>query len=56
MRVYALSYCNLLCHDLLISLGGVLFSEGTQKSNGSGEEGRRSGKNWEEWEGKETAV
>jgi hypothetical protein len=42
MRVFAWSYCNLLCHDWLISLGGLCFSEGKWRGNGTGGE-KRSG-------------
>ena len=36
--ISALSYCILLCHVCLLSLGGLLFSE--RKWKGSGEEWR----------------
>lgn len=40
MRVCAWPYCNLLCHVLLISLGGLFFSDGKQRrGSGGGEEG-----------------
>ena len=41
------SYGNLICHDWLISLGGVLFPEGKWRRSVLGEEGkwrRRTGK------------
>jgi len=44
MRGGAYSYCNLICHGLLISLGGLPFSEGKQRSGGlwgRGEIGRK---------------
>ena len=34
MRVCARSYCILLSHVQLISLGGLLFSEGKQRGSG----------------------
>ena len=40
MRAWASSYCILLCCVQLISLGGLLFSEGKYRNTGSGGEGR----------------
>lgn len=34
------SYCNLICHDWLISLGGLFISRGKRRRNGSGRKGR----------------
>ena len=39
IRICAKFYLNLLCHDQLISLGGLFFSEEKWKRNGS--EGER---------------
>lgn len=38
MRICAQSYCNLLHHVWLISLGGQLFSKGKWRMCGSGKE------------------
>lgn len=43
MTVCAVSYYNLLCYVWLISLGGLLFSEGKQRRSGSGGEGMEAG-------------
>lgn len=43
MRVCAESNCNLLCGIRLISLGGLFFSEGKRRKNGSGGEGKAGG-------------
>lgn len=40
MRVFALSYCILLCHVLMLSLGGLFFSRRKQRGNGPGGWGR----------------
>jgi hypothetical protein len=53
MRVCAQLYNNLLCHVELISLGGLLFSEGKWRKSGSGGWGegweeKREGKQWSE--------
>ena len=42
------SYCNLVCRVQWTSLGGLLFSEGKCRRNGSGGEGRDEGHR-EEW-------
>ena len=36
-KSFSLSYCMLLCHVWLLSLGGLLFSEGKQRGRISGE-------------------
>lgn len=43
MRVCAESNCNLLYGVRLISLGGLFFSEGKRRKNGSGGEGKAGG-------------
>ena len=48
MRVCAYSYCILLYYVWLISLRGLLFSEGKWRSSGSGGEGRSGAGNLEE--------
>lgn len=40
MMICAWSYCRLLCNVCLMSLGGLLFSEGGRGGGGSGEKGR----------------
>jgi hypothetical protein len=39
MIAFALSYCNLFCPVLLLSLGGLLFSEGKGRGSTFREEG-----------------
>lgn len=43
MKAFALSYCILLFHVWLLSLEGLLCSEGKRKGNESWEEGRLGG-------------
>lgn len=38
LRVYSLSGCIILCCVMVISLRGLLFSKGKQRSSGSGQE------------------
>lgn len=40
MRAFALSYYILLCHVLMLSLGGLFFSRRKQRGNGPGGWGR----------------
>lgn len=54
MRVCTKSYHNFLCHFWLLSLGGLLFAEGDQRSTGSGVRG--GGRGLKGVEGGETAI
>lgn len=55
VMVCALSYCTLLCCVWLVSLGGLLFSEGKQRVDGSGKRGCLRGETWRREKG-ETAI
>ena len=41
MWAFAVSYCTLFCYVWLLSLGGLLFSEGKLRGGVSGSEGEK---------------